>query len=69
MPMAAPRGRTDWLDSSLAPDVPGVTDARSLSQWDPPFPIDLCRIRPQDEEYWQHHRATPKALIPLARAQ
>jgi putative ABC transport system permease protein len=57
------------LDSSLAPDVPGVTDAKSLSQWDPPFPIDLRRIRSQDEEYWKRYRATPKALIPLARGQ
>ncbi len=69
VPIAAPHGRGGLLDSSLAPEVPGVTDASSLSQWDPPFPMDLRRIRSQDEEYWKRHRATPKALIPLARGQ
>jgi ABC-type lipoprotein release transport system permease subunit len=69
VPTGAARGRAGPLDSSLAPDVPGVTDAKSLSQWDPPFPIDFRRIRPRDEEYWKQYRATPKALIPLARGQ
>jgi len=57
------------LDSTLAPDVAGVTDARSMADWDPPFPIDLRRIRPQDERYWEEYRATPKALVSLARGQ
>src|SRR5512146_2570640 len=35
----------------------------------PPCPIDLHRIRPSDEAYWKQYRATPKALIPLARGQ
>ena len=69
VPMGAARGRAGPLDSSLAPDVPGVTDANSVSQWDPPFPIDFRRIRARDEEYWKRYRATPKALIPLARGQ
>ena len=57
------------LDATLAPEVPGVSDARSLRAWDPPFPIDLGRIRPQDEEYWERHRGTPKAFVTLSTGQ
>lgn len=53
------------LDASFAPALPGVTDAVSIRNWDPPFPLDLGRIRPRDEEYWQRFRSTPKAVIPL----
>jgi ABC-type lipoprotein release transport system permease subunit len=56
-------------DRDLVPDYPGITGAESVSDWDPPFPLDLSRIRPQDETYWDQHRATPKAFIPLARGQ
>ena len=33
------------------------------------FPIDLKRVRPIDEEYWNRYRATPKAFIPIERGQ
>ncbi len=57
------------VNAALAPDFPGITDARSMSSWDPPFPLDLRRIRPKDEEYWNHYKATPKAFISLAKGQ
>ncbi len=57
------------VDTSLAPDVPGVSDATSMGDWDPPFPLDLGRIRPEDEAYWATHRATPKAFVTLARGR
>jgi ABC-type lipoprotein release transport system permease subunit len=50
-------------DRRLTPEYPGITSARSLADWDPPFPIDLSRVRKQDEQYWDVHRATPKAFI------
>lgn len=56
-------------DRALTPDYPGVTESRSLRDWDPPFPLDLTRIRPVDEEYWNRYRATPKAFIRLARGR
>jgi len=56
-------------DRNLAPDYPGITDSNSLHDWDPPFPIDLTRIRPADEQYWKQYRATPKAFISLARGR
>ncbi len=57
------------IDASLAPDFPGITEARSISSWDPPFPLDLRLIRPKDEEYWNRYNATPKAFIMLQDGQ
>jgi putative ABC transport system permease protein len=56
-------------DRELVPEYPGITQARSLADWDPPFPVDLSRIRPQDEDYWDEHRTTPKAFVTLGRGQ
>ncbi len=56
-------------DRNLAPEYPGITEAKSLADWDPPFPVDLGRVRKIDEEYWDKYRTTPKAFIPLAAGQ
>ena len=56
-------------DPDLVPDYPGITETLHLADWDPPFPVDLKRIRPKDEEYWDRHRTTPKAFVPLAVGQ
>jgi putative ABC transport system permease protein len=56
-------------DRHYAPDYPGITESNSLHDWDPPFPLDLHRVRPADEQYWKQYRATPKAFIALGRAQ
>lgn len=56
-------------DRGLAPEYPGITASESLADWDPPFPIDLSRVRPQDEQYWQEWRTTPKAFIPYERGR
>jgi putative ABC transport system permease protein len=56
-------------DRQLTPDYPGITEARNLRDWDPPFPLDLRRIRPVDEQYWERYRATPKAFVRLGRAR
>ena len=53
-------------DPRLTPDVPGVTDQTSMGDWNPPFPFDAERIRQKDEEYWDRHRATPKAFVSLS---
>ena len=52
-------------DRDLAPAYPGISDADTLGDWDPPFPIDLKRVRPVDEDYWKQYRTTPKAFIPF----
>ena len=56
-------------DRTLTPDFPGIADAERISDWDPPFPVDLGLVRPADEEYWQRWRAAPKAFVPLASGQ
>jgi putative ABC transport system permease protein len=50
-------------DRSLTPEYPGLTDAPRMGDWDPPFPVDLKRIQPRDEKYWEEYRAAPKAFI------
>src|SRR6185436_17719235 len=46
-----------------------ITGTENLSDWDPPFPIDLNRVRKEDEDYWHQYKTTPKAFIPLSAAQ
>jgi hypothetical protein len=52
-------------DRDLAPSYPGITESESVADWDPPFPIDLKRVRQKDEDYWRDYRTTPKAFVPL----
>ena len=56
-------------DRDLVPEYPGITESQHLSDWDPPFPIDLSRVGQQDEDYWDQYRTTPKAFIMLPQAQ
>jgi ABC-type lipoprotein release transport system permease subunit len=59
----------DPADRDLAPVYPGITESPTLEDWDPPFPIDLRRVRRIDEEYWKTYRTTPKAFIPIEVGQ
>ena len=52
-------------DAGWTPTYPGITDSDAVRDWDPPFPIDLNRVRDKDEDYWDSHRATPKAFVSL----
>jgi putative ABC transport system permease protein len=56
-------------DRRMAPEYPGISDATSLVDWDPPFPLDLRKIRPVDEDYWDKYTTTPKAFVPLQAGQ
>jgi ABC-type antimicrobial peptide transport system permease subunit len=67
--IAALTGAAD--DRAFTPEVPGVTDQRSINDWSrpgrtPPFPFDASLVRSKDEQYWHQHRATPKAFVSLA---
>jgi putative ABC transport system permease protein len=59
----------EGADPSLTPDYPGISDAADMTSWDPPFPVELQRIRPKDEDYWDRYRAAPKAIISLEDGQ
>jgi hypothetical protein len=61
VPLAGPAA-----DRDFTPDYPGITQSLHLADWSPPFPVDLRKIRPQDEHYWDRHRTTPKAFVRLA---
>ena len=56
------------LDSGVVPSFEGVTDAKTMREWDPPFPIDL-KIRPEDESYWDEYSTTPKAYLSRLKIQ
>jgi len=56
-------------DRDFAPKYPGITESESLHDWDPPFPLDLDRVRPIDEQYWKEYRTTPKAFVTLSRGR
>ena len=56
-------------DRGLTPKFPGIHEADDMSEWNAPFPIDLNRIRPKDEVYWDLFRAIPKAFISDKTAQ
>jgi len=56
-------------DRELVPEYPGITESEDMSEWDPPFPIELNRVREMDEDYWHQYRTTPKAFITLPVAQ
>ena len=59
LPMSGPA-----IDRDFAPYYPGITNTENLRDWDPPFPIDLRRIRSVDEDYWRQYRTAPKAFVP-----
>ena len=49
--------------SNLVPDIPGVTDAESCSDWNPDFEADLSDLQQEDIDYWEVYGATPKAIL------
>jgi putative ABC transport system permease protein len=56
-------------DATLTPEYPGITDAADVTSWDPPFPIEMQRVRKKDEDYWDRWRSAPKGFIPLSVGQ
>ena len=52
-------------DRELMPEFPGLVDVDNCRDWQPGIPIDLDRIRQQDEEYWDKYKGTPKAFVTL----
>jgi ABC-type antimicrobial peptide transport system permease subunit len=59
---------TAAADEHFTPELPGVTDERSISDWDLPFKL-VEKISREDEDYWDEYRTTPKAFVSLALAE
>ena len=57
------------LDPALMPDIPGLSDKKDCRDWEPGVPIDLEKIRDNDQAYWTAYRGTPKAFITLKAGQ
>lgn len=58
-------------DPTLTPAYKGLTDADSVSDWDPPegVEIDKTKVTKADEAYWDQYRAAPKLFVSLATAR
>ncbi len=56
-------------DPKLMPAFPGLADVNNCRDWKPGIPVDLDKIRPKDEQYWNEHRGTPKAFLSLEAGQ
>ncbi|OGF49090.1 MAG: hypothetical protein A2231_04620, partial [Candidatus Firestonebacteria bacterium RIFOXYA2_FULL_40_8] len=54
---------------SEAPFLEGITDSKSISDWNSPFPVDMKKIRGKDELYWNKYKTAPKALVSLETAR
>jgi ABC-type antimicrobial peptide transport system permease subunit len=52
-------------DQSFTPEYRGLTDARSIADWDPPegIQIDKKLVTKADEDYWHKYRAAPKLFV------
>ena len=66
--------RAAAIAQDLVPEVEGVSDEKSIADWDPPFPFDAQRVRTTppndaDDRYWKEHGTTPKAFVSLETAR
>ena len=61
-------GEQNW-DQSWTPEFPGIFQVDDLDEWEPGIPIDRSLIRDKDEDFWDTHRATPKAFVTLEAAR
>ncbi|NLE41842.1 MAG: ABC transporter permease [Lentisphaerae bacterium] len=56
-------------DRTLAPEIPGLSDAINCPDWDPGLAVDLDRIRDKDEAYWSDYGSLPKLYFTQADAE
>lgn len=58
-------------DPTLTPAYKGLTDADSVSDWNPPQGVDIdkTKVTKADEDYWDKHRAAPKLFVSLDTAR
>lgn len=50
-------------DRRLMADFPGLSNVERCTDWDSDLPIDMSKIKKEDEDYWERYRQTPKALV------
>lgn len=64
LPMDHPAVRPEWT-----PAFPGVMDTPSCRDWEPGIAMDMTKIRPEDETYWETYKGTPKLFVSLPAGQ
>jgi ABC-type antimicrobial peptide transport system permease subunit len=63
VPLKDAAGKPTWAaDPHFAPELPGVTDKKTIEDWKLPFEL-VEKIGDEDDEYWRVYRTTPKAFI------
>jgi ABC-type antimicrobial peptide transport system permease subunit len=55
----------EFINESLMPLFPGISEAANCSDWETGIPIDLKKIRDKDEDYWNRFKGTPKAIVSM----
>ncbi len=59
----------EWADRYRMPEIPGLSDAGHCRDWETGVPVDLDKVRPVDEDYWNKYKGIPKAYISFEMAQ
>lgn len=57
------------VDPSLVPVIEGLSGRARCRDWNPGLPVDLDRIRPEDEAWWSAYGAAARVVVPLPTAQ
>lgn len=50
-------------DSLLLANFPGLTHVEKCTDWDSDLPINMNRVKKEDEDFWHDYRQTPKAIV------
>ena len=56
-------------DATLMPAFPGLAEAKNCRDWEPGIPVDLQKLKDNDQDYWAQHKGTPKGFVTLAAGQ
>jgi ABC-type antimicrobial peptide transport system permease subunit len=58
-------------DAKLPPNYKGLTDAKSVADWDPPEGLTINKklVTKEDEKYWDTWRAAPKLFVNFETAR
>lgn len=54
---------SDIADSTLMPEIKGISNKSECNSWETGLPLDLKKITGSNEEYWKKYKGTPTAFI------
>ena len=53
-------------DRQMVPELEGISTAKRIDTWDVPFPVDLAKVKPRDDAYWDQYGPSPKAFVAMS---